>query len=750
MNNPPKSFRPLPRHPFLMTALTASILFAGSIGAKEPVRDQSAEHKISPAVLEAIQSGRPDVAVTLTVKAHAIDPPFYRPLWDDPVTKPDSSPGTPGDRPSKAVDTSTDNGGGIPLAPGQHRLTLPTAVINKIAQNPQLVSITTDDHPYRQTGMHLIDAGGFQAVHSAGVLGSGRIVAILDASFDASQLGGAVIQEECFYMNAPAGARCPNGSTRQSGKGAADANPPGSLGRMHGTRVAGVIRNADGGAAPQARIIVGAVGSTTDAIAAMQWFATHRPDIDVFVLPMRQGSYAGVCDMQPGPSAWLPAIKAVSANGAMVIAGAGNDNSDTMIGSPACISDVIGVSASWSCSYDPDLPGFCADPDAVKDRLWRTSNKFVGTEINETIRIIAPGGPHTILGPADTGTSFAAPLVGACALLAKQLEPSMTASQFLTRIQNSDLHIPLPANASIQVPRLNCGMALAMAPTQLPMNQFGLSGSWYNPMTPGQGLKLMVFPNNQSTGIGTIFAGWFTYSGQETGASQQRWYTIQGNVYDQPGPANLTIYANQGGNFASAPDTVAQPVGTATLSFDSCTSGRLEYSLNGVTSGVIPLTRLTADVACTATGALGPVNQDFNRTGLYHDPSISGQGLVIEVNPLQPAGGSGANGLIMGGWFTYAQNGAAIGGLASQRWFTLQGGFQPGSPSGSFVGIYETTGGRLDSSAPVSTRQVGTATIDFDGCWGVSVSYRFNPDVNDGSSGVLNLSRIGAPPPFCQ
>ena len=43
----------------------------------------------------------------------------------------------------------------------------------------------------------------------------------------------------------------------------------------------------------------------------------------------------------------------------------------------------------------------------------------------------------------------------------------------------------------------------------------------------------------------------------------------------------LTIYQNTGGNFNAPPITTAQPIGTATLSFDSCTSGELTYNLDG-------------------------------------------------------------------------------------------------------------------------------------------------------------------------
>jgi hypothetical protein len=94
---------------------------------------------------------------------------------------------------------------------------------------------------------------------------------------------------------------------------------------------------------------------------------------------------------------------------------------------------------------------------------------------------------------------------------------------------------------------------------------------------------------------------WFTFDEVAGGAERQRWYTLGGPVASGQTQASLTIYRNTGGNFDAPPRTMEQPVGTATLSFDSCTSGQLTYNFTDGSgrASTIPLTRLMPDVLCS-------------------------------------------------------------------------------------------------------------------------------------------------------
>src|SRR5450631_3143422 len=276
---------------------------------------------------------------------------------------------------------------------------------------------------------------------------------------------------------------------------------------------------------------------------------------------------------------------------------------------------------------------------------------------------------------------------------------------------------------------------LTLAPTALgagdaiDLNQYGLAGSWYDPRTSGQGFMVEVFPDLSSPGTGLALVSWLTYDTVIGGAERQRWYTAQGQVVTGQPNAALTIYQNTGGNFNAPPVTTAQPVGTATLSFDTCSSGQLSYTFTDGTgrTGSIPLTRLTQNVTCSTTTPY-PTNADFALSGnWFGGAATSGQGFTAEVNP--------NSGAFFAAWYTYMPNGAAAG-AAGQRWYTAQGTFTPGLRSIP-VTIYETTGGTFDTPTPPGQRTVavGSGTMAFQSCSAATFNYNFIGGTSIGQSG---------------
>jgi hypothetical protein len=283
---------------------------------------------------------------------------------------------------------------------------------------------------------------------------------------------------------------------------------------------------------------------------------------------------------------------------------------------------------------------------------------------------------------------------------------------------------------------------------QVDLNQHGLTGSWFQQATSGQGLEVEVFPDLVAPGTGFAQLSWFTYDPAAGGADHQRWYTLSGPVVSGQPIASLTIYQNTGGNFAAPPVTTAQPVGTATLSFDTCTSGQLAYNFtdgSGRTGAMQLLTRLTQNVTCAMTSAR-PANADFALSGnWFGGAATSGQGLTAEVNP-NP---NPINGTFFAAWYTYMPNGT-LAGAAGQRWYTAQGAFTPGMRSIP-VTLYETTGGIFDTPTPPgqSTVAVGTGTMAFQSCSAATFSYTFTGGTSAGLAGTINLIRVGPVPPGC-
>ena len=299
---------------------------------------------------------------------------------------------------------------------------------------------------------------------------------------------------------------------------------------------------------------------------------------------------------------------------------------------------------------------------------------------------------------------------------------------------------PVPAT-----PKNFAGVTATLTAAARPdLDQHGLTGSWYEPATSGQGIELEIYPNLVGAGVALAQGAWFTFEGAPAGGvDRQRWFTLVGNA--QTGAANVpvTIYRNVGGNFNAAPITNGTAVGTGTLAFTDCNNGTLDYAFNDGSgrSGSIPLTRLTMNVTCV-TGGTPPTNADFALSGNWYDPTTSGQGFVFDANPQSHA--------FFLTWYTYAQNGQAAG-AAGQRWFTgLASNFNAGMRTIAMT-LNETTGGVFDqvtNPAPTSPA-VGSATVTFASCTSASLQFNFTAGSNAGRSGTIALTRIGPVPPGC-
>lgn len=269
-------------------------------------------------------------------------------------------------------------------------------------------------------------------------------------------------------------------------------------------------------------------------------------------------------------------------------------------------------------------------------------------------------------------------------------------------------------------------------------NQHGLTGAWYNPATAGQGLQVEVYQDLLGAGYGLLQAGWFTFDFAGPG---QRWYTLSGPTFNGQSSVPVTIYQNVGGNFNAGPITTGVAVGTGLISFTSCGDAALSYTFNGgVAAGYEPLTRLTKNVSCVATGNAEPVNLDFGLSGNWYQASTSGQGLIVELND--------ASSVAFLTWYTYATAGASLG-ASGQRWLTGQGTYVPGARFIS-LNLYETTGGRFNAGTPAPTSaQVGTATLSFLTCQSALFQYAITSGSLAGQSGTIPETRLAATPRYC-
>jgi len=119
----------------------------------------------------------------------------------------------------------------------------------------------------------------------------------------------------------------------------------------------------------------------------------------------------------------------------------------------------------------------------------------------------------------------------------------------------------------------------------------------------------------------------------------------------------------------------------------------------------------------------------------YYDTTTGGQGELFDFDMV--------NGNAFGALFTY-DTAPADGvspqsiGSSEQRWFTLQGVFEPGDTSVEMK-IYSASGGVFNARpVPVTNTQVGTAVIDLDSCTTGELSFSFDT----GEEGTSAMNRL--------
>ncbi|MCZ8114597.1 hypothetical protein [Silanimonas sp.] len=283
----------------------------------------------------------------------------------------------------------------------------------------------------------------------------------------------------------------------------------------------------------------------------------------------------------------------------------------------------------------------------------------------------------------------------------------------------------------------------AASPRPQTADQFDLSGAWFEPATAGQGLMVEMYTSAARGGAAPyLFAGWFTYTGTIGGVAEHDWYalegtgTVDGRVFPLTiGRPNANVFDN--GAAAGAP----VQLGTATLTFSSCTEAVLDYQFNaagGLRSGQVVLQRLLSNVSCDEATPVANAPRGFLNSGAWYEPATAGQGLLFELNPVDRQ--------LFGAWYTFAASGPA-----DYRWYTLQlGNIDPAATRLAAVPVFETTGGRFDRNEATSIRQVGEATIEFTGCTTGTLSYRFTVGELAGRTGDIPLSRVGPAPSECR
>ena len=288
--------------------------------------------------------------------------------------------------------------------------------------------------------------------HAAGNTGSGVVVGVLDTGIDTDHpdFAGALVGQACFGGGTNF---CPNGTNRQFGAGAAEDNAG------HGTHVSGIVASrgtvSSPGVAPAASLVAikvmdncsfaGCFYAFSEIVAALD-YVLNTPALGVKVINMSLGTgvrYAGNCDnVSASAIAGASVVNQLRTAGVTVFASSGNNSSNTTMGLPACLSQVISVGAV-----------------NTSDVIAAFSNHTPTTDIlapGVSVASLAIGGGTVTV----SGTSMASPMAAGCAALLIQAGDATTPAAIEARLKTSPVFL---ARNGVSLPRIDCSPAAANA-----------------------------------------------------------------------------------------------------------------------------------------------------------------------------------------------------------------------------------------------------------------------------------------------
>ncbi len=334
------------------------------------------------------------------------------------------------------------------------------AGLQKLAANPDVIQIDLDVGGGGALGQtsRLI---GADLVRSMGITGQGVTVAVLDSGIarDHADLRDDNIAEHCFCRNANGTGCCPNGSTSQSGTGAAKDDSG------HGTHVTGIITsaglNAPRGIAPNAKIVSvkvldhnGRFNASAQVVSGLDWIISSRPEVQVVNLSLvTDARFGGNCGGTTAYTrAFRDAINTLRARGVPVFAASGNDQSSKDMGAPGCVRDTISVGAV----FDSDV-GLVN----VLGCKTKTGADVIAcfSNASPTLDILAPGAPVRsawLKNGSKTyyGTSQATAVASGAAALMLSVNPGLTAVEIENVLEQTGVPTADPRNGRVY-PRID-------------------------------------------------------------------------------------------------------------------------------------------------------------------------------------------------------------------------------------------------------------------------------------------------------
>ena len=165
--------------------------------------------------------------------------------------------------------------------------------------------------------------------------------------------------------------------------------------------------------------------------------------------------FAGACDAS---ASYLIALKSavdtLNAQGTVVVASSGNQGDLQRMAAPACLSNVLGVAATWDMTAESTTFLGCTEASRSPRQPTCFSNRSTTTALFAAGAFVRSAGLNGGISSYG-GTSQAAPMVAACAAALHQAAPLATPAQRMAVLQLSPSRLTDPATGR-HYPFLDC------------------------------------------------------------------------------------------------------------------------------------------------------------------------------------------------------------------------------------------------------------------------------------------------------